>query len=504
MERFGPKKTEIPPHPRQEPRFSGDLTEEGIRFVFRDTVDFDQRPILIGGDPEKKATVFAIMGQVRFERLNDYVLRPLAMDLRFREATPEGAFRMMTEGGIYAGVKVLTTLDQAVFELVVGNVVLSFPAAGKMISCFTITEEKRSVSKPENEPSIKGAMDSFVESLRTNTSLVRRRLRAPELKVKEIIAGRQSVTPIDILYIEGLTDPDLVEQVRKRVEGIDTDELFQAAGFEEQILEDVKTAFPMVPYTQRPDRFCAGLVEGRVGVLVEGIPLGYLLPGDVGQFFKTSQDRTQNWVTTSALAVLRYLCMLLSLFLPGIYVAAVNFHPEMLPARLAWSIAEAKVDVPFSTVFEVLILLAAFEIVQEAGLRLPGPIGTTVSILGGLVVGSAAVEAKIVSPVVLIVVAVAGIAGYTVPSQEFSAALRLWRFSLAIAASLGGLYAVVGLGAVLVGRLAQLESFGTPYLTPFAAAGQERQMGHGVIRWPVTWVKLREAALHTLNRRRQG
>ena len=121
MERFGPKKTEIPPHPRQEPRFSGDLTEEGIRFVFRDTVDFDQRPILIGGDPEKKATVFAIMGQVRFERLNDYVLRPLAMDLRFREATPEGAFRMMTEGGIYAGVKVLTTLDQAVFELVVRN-----------------------------------------------------------------------------------------------------------------------------------------------------------------------------------------------------------------------------------------------------------------------------------------------------------------------------------------------------------------------------------------------
>ena len=504
MGRIGPKGTEIPPHPRQDPRFSGELTEEGIRFVFKDTVDFDQRPILIGGDPEKRATIFAIMGQVRFERLNDYILRPLVMDLRFREASPEQAFRLMTEGGIYAGVKVLTTLDQAAMELVAGNVVLSFPAVGKMLSCFTITEEKRGVRKPENEPSIKGAMDSFVESLRTNTSLVRRRLRAPELKVKEVIAGRQSITPIDILYIEGLTDPALVERVRKKVEQIDTDELFQAAGFEEQILEDVKTAFPLIPYTQRPDRFCAGLVEGRVGVLVEGIPLGYLLPGDVREFFKTSQDRSQNWVTSSVLSLLRYGCMLLSLFLPAIYVAAVNFHPEMLPARLAWSIAEAKVDVPFSTVFEVLILLAAFEIVQEAGLRLPGPIGTTVSILGGLVVGSAAVEAKIVSPVVLIVVAVAGIAGYTMPSQEFSAALRLWRFGLAIAASLGGLYAVVGLGAVLVVRLAQLETFGTPYLTPFAAAGQERQMGYGVIRWPMTWVKLREATLHTLNRRRQG
>ena len=159
---------------------------------------------------------------------------------------------------------------------------------------------------------------------------------------------------------------------------------------------------------------------------------------------------------------------------------------------------------PFSAVFEVLILLLAFEVVQEAGLRLPGPIGQTVSILGGLVVGTAAVEAKIVSPVVLIVVAVAGIAGYTVPSQEFSSALRIWRFGLVIAASIGGLFAVTAVVAVLICRLAQLESFGTPYLSPFAAAGRARAKGYGVIRWPIPWVKFREASLHTKNRRRQG
>lgn len=173
-------------------------------------------------------------------------------------------------------------------------------------------------------------------------------------------------------------------------------------------MDEVDTAFPMIAYTERPDRFCAGLVEGRVGVIVDGIPLGYLLPGTVGQFFKTGQDRSQNWVAASFLSILRYLCMLGSLFLPAFYVASVNFHPEMIPARLAWSISEAKTDVPFSTVFEVLIMLLAFEAVQEAGLRLPGPIGQTASILGGLVVGSAAVEASIVSPVVLIVVAIAG------------------------------------------------------------------------------------------------
>ena len=257
-------------------------------------------------------------------------------------------------------------------------------------------------------------------------------------------------------------------------------------------------------WTRWPDRFCAGLVEGRVGVIVDGIPLGYLLPGTLGQFFKTGQDRSQNWVAASFLSVLRYLCMLGSLFLPALYVAAVNFHPEMIPARLAWSISEAKTDVPFSTVFEVLIMLLAFEAVQEAGLRLPGPIGQTASILGGLVVGSAAVEASIVSPVVLIVVAIAGIAGYTVPSQEFSAALRIWRFGLAIAAAIGGLFAVTALAAVLVGRLARLESFGVPYLTPVAASGKERVMGHGVIRWPLHRVKFRERALRTRNQRRQG
>lgn len=502
---IGPKGEDIPPHPRREPRFFGDLTADHIRFLFQDCVDFGERQVLIGGDPEKRAAVFFINGQVRTERMNDYVLRPLATSPLLREATPEAAFRMMVEGIVYSqSVQVCQTLDQAVFALVDGSAVFDFPGKGQMIAYAVATEEKRSVSAPDNEPSIKGAKDSFVESLRTNTSLVRRRLRAPELKIAEVIAGRQSVTPVDILYIEGLTNPDLVAEAKKRIAAIDTDELLQTAALEELIVDEVNTAFPMIAYTERPDRFCAGLVEGRVGVIVDGIPLGYLLPGTMGQFFKTGQDRSQNWVAASFLSVLRYLCMLGSLFLPAWYVAAVNFHPEMIPARLAWSISEAKLDVPFSTVFEVLIMLLAFEAVQEAGLRLPGPIGQTASILGGLVVGSAAVEASIVSPVVLIVVAMAGIAGYTVPSQEFSAALRIWRFFLVIAASVGGLFAVTALAAVLVYRLAQLESFGVPYLTPFAAWGSERALGHGVIRWPTHWVKFRERALKTRNKRRQG
>lgn len=194
------------------------------------------------------------------------------------------------------------------------------------------------------------------------------------------------------------------------------------------------------------------------------------------------------------LTVLRYLCMLTTLFLPALYIAAVTFHPEMLPTKLTLSIIAAKQDVPFTSIFEVLILLIAFEIIQEAGLRLPGSIGQTVSILGGLVVGSAAVEARIVSPAVLIVVAIAGIAGYTMPSQDLAGALRLWRFLLALCASVGGLFGIAAGAAALVFHLAGIESFGVAYLTPFAANAGEQVEGRTVLRQPLPKAKLREAA----------
>lgn len=494
----------IPWHPRQEPRISGPLTPDNIRRVFANCVDFEEREVLLGGDPAKKTLLFTIGGMVRNERLNDYVLRPVANSEEIRGATLDQAFSIMLQGAVYnRGAQARDTMDQVIFDLINGSAVFAFPDRELMLSFSVATEEKRSVSQPENEPALKSARDSFVESVRTNTSLVRRRLRAPELKIREEIVGRQTLTPVDILYIQGIADPELVKTTLERVRAIDIDALLATGNLEEYVVDEARTPFPLMAYTERPDRFCNGLVAGRVGIIIDGIPLGYLLPGTVGQFFRAGEDRTRNWMAATFVTLLRYLCMLAGLFLPAVYVAAVNFHPEMIPVRLAQSIAMAKVDVPFSTVFEVLILLLAFEIVQEAGLRLPSSIGQTVSILGGLVVGTAAVEAKIVSPAVLIVVAVAGIAGYTTPSQEFSAALRIWRFGLAVAASLGGLAGVTLAACALVHHLASLESFGVPYLTPFADGKSGRYLGNGIIRWPLPWVKFREAGLRTLNRRKQ-
>ncbi len=501
---FGRKQDWEPPHPRQEPRINLPLTLESLQEVFQGCVDFNVRPLMLCGDPKKVVTLCFVAGMVRLERACDYVLKPLAQSRELSDCTLDEAYELMRTGSVYdLSVTEKTTMDDAAATLINGDCLLLF-GEGKALSFMTGTEEKRSVSDPKNEPVIKGSRDSFVESIRTNTSLVRRRLRAPELKVREQIVGRQSMTPVDILYIKGIADPALVEETERRIKRIDIDALLMTGSLEEYVVDEIDTSFPLISYTERPDQFCQGLVEGRVGILIDGLPLGYLLPGDIRQFFKTGQDRSENWVVASALTVLRYLCMLITLFLPGIYVAAVLFHPEMIPLKLALSINAAKTDVPFTTVFEVIIMLLAFEVIQEAGLRLPGPIGQTVSILGGLVVGSAAVEAKIVSPVVLIVVAIAGIAGYTMPSLDFAGALRIWRFFLVFAAGVAGAFGLALVGAVLVYRLAMIESFGVAYLTPFASNAGERVEGHVVLRQPLPRVKLRERYLHTKNRRNQG
>ncbi len=501
---FGRKQESIPPHPRRVPRIDLPLTVENLRQVFQGCADFGTRTLELHGDPARTVTLCFVNGMVRLERACDYLLRPLATNDALAEGTLEQAYERMLHGGAYdLKVTERTGMDDAVASLIDGDCLLVF-SPGKALAFSTGTEEKRSVSDSENEPTVKGAKDSFVESIRTNTSLVRRRLRAPELKVKEQIVGRQTLTPVDVLYLDGIVDPALAAQAEARIQAIDVDALLMTGSLEEYIVDEVDTSFPLIAYTERPDRFCYGLVEGRVGILIDGIPLGYLVPGDVGQFFKTGQDKSENWMVASCLSVLRYVCMLITLFLPSLYIAAVTFHPEMIPLKLALSINAAKTDVPFTTVFEVLIMLLAFEVLQEAGLRLPSAIGQTVSILGGLVVGTAAVEAKIVSPAVLIVVAIAGIAGYTMPSQDFAAALRIWRFLLSVAASIAGCFGMVLVGAALVCRLASIESFGVAYLTPFASNAGEQVEGHAVLRQPLPRTKLREKSLKTRNRRNQG
>ena len=250
MSLFSPEPAAVPRHPRKEPRVPGPLTASALADWFSGCADFDRRPVLIGGDPDKAAVAYFIQGQVRTERMNDYILRPLAISPILAKADRKTALDRMLRGAVYSQTATAcTTLDQAVSALVDGAVVLDFPGDGTMVAYAVPTEEKRSVSAPEDEPSVMGAKDAFVESLRTNTSLVRRRLRAPELRIAEVTVGRQSLTPVDVLSIEGLTDPALTEEVLRRLERIDTGHLLEPACLEEQLVDEVDTAFPMIACT---------------------------------------------------------------------------------------------------------------------------------------------------------------------------------------------------------------------------------------------------------------
>lgn len=498
------KKPAQQPHPRREPRFDRPLSLENLKEIFSGCVDFMERTVYLNGDRQRTVTVCYLLGLTRNERLSDYILRPLAQDRSLSQAPEEELFSLLQYGALYnlAAIR-RDTLDDVVNDLLLGSCALFFPGRMDVLTLPVPTEEKRGVGEPENEPALKGSRESFVESIRTNTAMIRRKLKAPQLKIKEHIVGRQSRTQVDVLYLEDMADPETVRQVEEKLGEIDLDGLEAAGNLEEYMADTAKSPFPLMAYTQRPDRLCQGLLEGRVALLADGIPLGWMVPGTIDQFFKTSQDRAYHWMVASALSLVRYFCALVTVLLPGLYIALVTFHPEAIPPKLALSIVAAKQEVPFSTIFEVLIMLLAFEVIQEAGLRLPSPIGATVSILGGLVVGNAAVEAHIVSPAVLIAVAIAGVAGYTQPSQDFGNALRLWRFLLAILSSIGGLFGLSLGCAGLIYHLARLESFGVPYLAPFTT-GTKMPRGHpSLFRLPLPMMKWRDGAVHSKNRRNQ-
>jgi hypothetical protein len=337
---------------------------------------------------------------------------------------------------------------------------------GDAVAFEVKTGEKRSISAPEVENTVKGPKDAFTETVRTNTSLLRRHLRTPMLRLEEQVVGRRSLTNVTVCWVEGLTDPDLVAAVSRRLREIDIDGLLSPAAVEEYLTGSRKTAFPLLIYTERPDRLAWGLLEGRVGLLVDGLPLGYLLPCTLADQLRSPEDRSGNYQVATAIKFLRILSFLAALLTPGIFAAVCLYQPEMIPLPLLRAIAESRQAVPLSTGGEVLILLIAFELLQEAGLHLPQNLGQAVSIIGGLVVGSAAVEAKLISPAALIVVAAAGICGFTLPQRDFADAVRLWRFGIAVGGVAAGMVGVTLVGLALLLHLCGLGSLGVDYLRP--------------------------------------
>ena len=458
---------------------------------FEDAADFETRKVLCGG---QLLTVLFLDGLTSGGDIAEQVVRPLAQ--MTDEAREEVLYTRALQGGVWcASVKEPESTQHAAELLVNGFCVILFPKSGKALGCEVKTGEKRSPSPPETENTVKGAKDAFTETMRTNTSLVRRHLRTPGLRLTETVIGKRTLTKVTVCWIDRLTDPELPRRMQERLSSIDIDGALSPAAIEEYVTGSRRTAFPLLEYTERTDHFCQGLLDGQVGLLTDGLPLGYLAPVGLGRLMRSPEDRATDFFSASMLRLLRYAALGVSLLLPALYAAMAMFHQQMLPTKLLLSIIESKQNVPFSTLLEVLGLLCAFELLQQAGLHLPQAVGTAVSIIGGLVVGTAAVDAKLVSPAALIVTASSGICGFTLPNRELSDAVRLWRFVLTVLAGLWGLFGVtVGL-LLLLTELAGLESLGRSYLSPFGRA----EVKGALVRPRLVRQKWRDGALKPMD-----
>ncbi|ARI78737.1 spore germination protein [Halobacillus mangrovi] len=326
----------------------------------------------------------------------------------------------------------------------------------------------RSVQEPVTEVTLRGARDGFIESLEKNISLLRMHLRTNDLTFQEFTIGQKAFTNVSVAYLEGAANPELIKEVVKRVDNIDTDYIPDGGIIEQLIEKNSNSLFPEVHETERPTKVANALIEGRVAIFIDGSPSVLIAPATLNSLFHSTDDYNFKWIPASFIRLLRYFAAFISVMLPAMYISLISFHQGLIPTDLAFSISKTREGVPIPSFMEALLMEITIEVLREAGVRLPKPIGPAVSIVGAIVLGEAAVTAGIVSPLMVIVVAFAAICSFTVADYGLSLALRTLRFFMLLSAAFLGIYGLLLASFIVSIHLIRLKSFSTPYLEPFA------------------------------------
>ncbi|WP_248928236.1 spore germination protein [Paenibacillus hamazuiensis] len=364
--------------------------------------------------------------------------------------------------------QIIDNKKDAVARIIKGEVVLIADNSAQALAINVKSTMHRALSEPSTESVIRGPKIGFIENIGINQALLRRNIRTPRLKMEQMLVGKVSQTEVALAYMEGAASPAVIAEVKKRMSQIELDTILESAFIEEIIRDAAYSPFPVIHVTERPDSAAASLLEGRVVILVDGSPVSMIVPVNIWHAFQTVEDYYTNYIFATFLRWLRYFFAFISLTLPSFYVAVSEFNPELIPTTLAMTLAAAREPVPFPTLIEILMMEIAFEAIREAGIRLPRPVGQTISIVGVLVIGQAAVQAGIVSAPIVIIVSLTGIASFLIPNYNMSQAIRLMRFPLMLCAGIFGLYGVgAGLIALLI-HLVNLRSFGVYYMAPLA------------------------------------
>jgi spore germination protein KA len=381
----------------------------------------------------------------------------------------QDSFQKLMERAVGLGnFKIISNWNQVFDSFLSGNTLFFLDGYDKAIDVETKGWNMRAITEPSTQLSIRGPKDSFTETMRTNTALIRRRIKSPNLWLETIKVGKISQTDVAIMYLKGIANEKIVTEVKERLNRINVDSIIESGHVEQFIEDQVWTTFPTTFHTERPDVVTSQLLEGRIAIIVDGTPFVITVPAIFIQFFQAPDDYYFRFDISTGIRLLRILAFYIALIGPAIYIAGTTFHQEMIPTTMAIAIAAQRENVPFPAFVEALIMEVTFEILREAGLRLPRAVGQAVSIVGALVIGQAAVQAGIVSPVMVIVVSITALANFSTPSFGMAIAARLIRFLMMALSTILGVYGIM-LGLIFLSiHLCSLRSFGIPYMMPLA------------------------------------
>ena len=476
-----------------------------IENAFKNCGDIVKRRFFVG--EKKDIAVYMIYTDniVNGSAIEESILTNIMNRCRI-DGKKEGMLKRLNEEVIAIGEMNEVKTFQEIFDAVLlGDTILLMDENDIALQASTKGFPSRGVSEAKTEVVVQGPKDAFTEIGATNIVLIRRRIRDTKLKVKRTKVGKRSKTDVAILYMEDIVRKEILQEVEYRINQIDIDVILDS-GYIDQLLENRwLSPFPQLQMTERPDKAASALLEGRVVIVIDNTPFVVIAPATLNVFFQASEDYYDRWEIMSFIRLIRYCAGFLAVALPGLYIALTVFHPSMLPTNLALKIAETRQNIPFPAVGEILIMELAFELLREAGIRLPSPVSSTIGIVGGIIIGQAAVEAGIVSPSVVIVSALTGICTFVIPNIALVSGLRLTKYIVLIFSAFLGLYGFWLALILMLIHMASLKSFHIPFLYPFCSASVNNynDLEDSIFRLPLWFMKKRPIFSNDKHRQRE-
>jgi spore germination protein len=460
---------------------------------FNDTPDLIVRHLEIKKSNQQAVLVY-LSSLIDKDLVHDHILYPLIYD------EDKGNYNQSVTIGNVESSNNWEGIEKNIFQ---GKSVLLIDGQEDAMILDTPGWPQRAIEDPQLETSLKGSHVGFGETSDRNIALIRRYIPNRQLKIKEMIVGERSSSKVSILYLEDVANPELLQELKNRIQQVNVDSILNAGELEQFIEDNPYSPFPQFISTERPDAAASHIFQGRIIVMVDGSSAVLVTPVTLISFFQNVDDYGSRLLSSNFIRILRMFSFFIAILLPSLYISLISFNYELIPIKILLNIGKYRADVPFPPLIEALIMEISIEMLREAGVRLPAPIGQTVGIVGAIVIGQAAVQAGIVSNMMIIVVSSTAIASFIIPNYDMSSAIRLLRFPMMLIASWFGIVGIViGLMAI-IGHIISLESLGTPYGSPFAPV-RFSDWKDTFIRFPLWKMMNRPLSNRALQAKRQG